>query len=112
MASRGRALELVKERELKLVPGRESDVRDCQWIAHLLVLATLSLQICLEKLHTAGEARHLDQRDEPLRDKKLAQSACDRMPSGRHDVVTPRSARVFAFHLAYYVAAADSTSLQ
>ena len=29
MASRGRALELVNERELKLVPGRESDVRDC-----------------------------------------------------------------------------------
>jgi transposase len=41
MASRGRALELVNERELKLVPGRESDVRDCQWIAHLLACGFL-----------------------------------------------------------------------
>jgi transposase len=29
-------LLLVNPRELKQVPGRKSDVRDCQWIAHLL----------------------------------------------------------------------------
>lgn len=29
-------LLLVNPRELKRVPGRKSDVRDCQWIAHLL----------------------------------------------------------------------------
>lgn len=28
-------LSLVNARELKQVPGRKSDVRDCQWIAHL-----------------------------------------------------------------------------
>jgi transposase len=31
-----RELLLVNPRELKQVPGRKSDVRDCQWIAHLL----------------------------------------------------------------------------
>jgi transposase len=31
-----RAMLLVNPRELKQVPGRKSDVRDCQWIAHLL----------------------------------------------------------------------------
>lgn len=31
-----RQLLLVNPRELKQVPGRKSDVRDCQWIAHLL----------------------------------------------------------------------------
>ncbi len=29
-------LQLVNARELKQVPGRKSDVRDCQWIARLL----------------------------------------------------------------------------
>jgi hypothetical protein len=29
-------LLLVNPREVKQVPGRKSDVRDCQWIAHLL----------------------------------------------------------------------------
>jgi transposase len=32
----GFQLLLVNPRELKQVPGRKSDVRDCQWIAHLL----------------------------------------------------------------------------
>src|SRR5687767_1285122 len=31
-------LILVNARELKQVPGRKSDVRDCQWIAQLLQL--------------------------------------------------------------------------
>jgi hypothetical protein len=34
------------------------------------------------------------------------------LPGGRHDAVTLRSATECAFHMAYYVAAADSTSLQ
>ncbi len=41
MASRGRALELVNGRQRKLVPGRESDVWDCQRIAHLLACGFL-----------------------------------------------------------------------
>jgi len=34
-------LQLVNARELKQVPGRKSDVRDCQWIAHLLACGLL-----------------------------------------------------------------------
>lgn len=34
-------LQLVNARELKQVPGRKSDVKDCQWIAHLLACGLL-----------------------------------------------------------------------
>jgi transposase len=34
-------LLLANPRELKQVPGRKSDVRDCQWIAHLLACGLL-----------------------------------------------------------------------
>jgi len=34
-------LQLVNARKLKQVPGRKSDVRDCQWIAHLLACGLL-----------------------------------------------------------------------
>ena len=34
-------LQLVNARELKQVPGRKSDVRNCQWIAHLLACGLL-----------------------------------------------------------------------
>lgn len=34
-------LLLVNPKELKQVPGRKSDVRDCQWIAHLLACGLL-----------------------------------------------------------------------
>ena len=47
-------MQLVNARELKQVPGRKSDVKDCQWIAHLQfmieqlleTLAWLEEQIC------------------------------------------------------------------
>jgi len=35
-------LLLANPRELKQVPGRKSDVRDCQWIAHLLACGLLT----------------------------------------------------------------------
>jgi len=34
-------LLLVNPKELKQVPGRKSDIRDCQWIAHLLACGLL-----------------------------------------------------------------------
>lgn len=34
-------LQLAGARELKQVPGRKSDVKDCQWIAHLLACGLL-----------------------------------------------------------------------
>lgn len=43
------ALQLVNARELKQVPGRKSDVRDCQWIAHLLACGLLKSSFVPER---------------------------------------------------------------
>ncbi len=42
-------LQLVNARELKQVPGRKSDVRDCQWIAHLLSCGLLKSSFVPER---------------------------------------------------------------
>jgi transposase len=42
-------LQLVNARELKQVPGRKSDVRDCQWIAHLLACGLLNSSFVPER---------------------------------------------------------------
>jgi transposase len=42
-------LQLVNARELKQVPGRKSDVRDCQWIAHLLACGLLKSSFVPER---------------------------------------------------------------
>ena len=42
-------LQLVNARELKQVPGRKSDVKDCQWIAHLLACGLLKSSFVPER---------------------------------------------------------------
>ena len=42
-------LQLAGARELKQVPGRKSDVKDCQWIAHLLACGLLKSSFVPER---------------------------------------------------------------
>lgn len=53
-------LQLVNARELKQVPGRKSDVRDCQWIAHLLACGLLRSSFVPERgqRHLRDLTRH------------------------------------------------------
>ena len=53
-------LLLVNARELKQVPGRKSDVKDSQWIAHLLSCGLLksSYVPCTEQRHLRDLTRH------------------------------------------------------
>jgi transposase len=54
------SLLLVNARELKQVPGRKSDVRDCQWIAHLAQCGLLrsSLVFSREQRELRDLTRH------------------------------------------------------
>jgi transposase len=61
-------LLLANPRELKQVPGRKSDVRDCQWIAHLLACGLLTASYVPDR--TQRELRDLTRLRACLEDER------------------------------------------
>lgn len=59
---------LANPRELKQVPGRKSDVRDCQWIAHLLACGLLTASFVPDR--TQRELRDLTRLRACLEDER------------------------------------------
>jgi transposase len=63
------SLLLANPRELKQVPGRKSDVRDCQWIAHLLACGLLTASFVPDR--TQREVRDLTRLRARLEDERI-----------------------------------------